>query len=326
MNWWQEIPALLAEGDLVLVTVVASQGSAPRDGGTSMLVSNDKAIDTIGGGHLEWEAITHSRQLIGGDQAVELKRFSLAASLGQCCGGVVWVLFEKICKEELDVWKLRVEGLRHGKSLTRSLSQGDRASSFALVEHERAHCQLSGLQTEDLPASSRGVIGAWQLKQSVDGPTLSITIFGAGHVGMAIARMLGPLDAKVRLVDSREDLLAQAPSNVECVVTEDADEAVEGSPLGTYFLVLTHNHALDLELTYHILKRGNFSWFGLIGSKTKRAKFEGRLVERGIAPEDLQKICCPIGIAGIRSKEPQAIAVAVVAQLLQLWELQNPPS
>jgi xanthine dehydrogenase accessory factor len=81
---------------------------------------------------------------------------------------------------------------------------------------------------------------------------------------------------------------------------------------------LTHSHALDLAITEAILKRGDFAYLGLIGSKTKRARFLHRFEARGIAPEVLARLTCPIGLPGIEGKEPEVIAVAVVAQLLAL--------
>ena len=90
------------------------------------------------------------------------------------------------------------------------------------------------------------------------------------------------------------------------------------APAGAFYLVLTHSHDLDLAITHAILRRGDFGFLGLIGSKTKRARFEHRLAERGIAPALLERMVCPIGVPGIEGKEPEVIAVAVVAQLLQL--------
>ena len=79
---------------------------------------------------------------------------------------------------------------------------------------------------------------------------------------------------------------------------------------------MTHDHALDQAISEAILRRGDFAWFGLIGSATKRSLFERRLAARGIAQQALDRMTCPIGIAGIGGKEPGVIAVAVAAQLL----------
>ncbi len=89
---------------------------------------------------------------------------------------------------------------------------------------------------------------------------------------------------------------------------------------GTYFIVMTHNHARDLALAERILRRGDFAFFGMIGSRTKRRKFEHRLSALGIDPAVIARMHCPIGIDGIADKSPEFIAIAVAAQLLQAVE------
>jgi xanthine dehydrogenase accessory factor len=80
--------------------------------------------------------------------------------------------------------------------------------------------------------------------------------------------------------------------------------------------VLTHQHDLDLRITESILRRGDFAFLGLIGSKTKRQRFVHRFEQRGVAPEAIARMTCPIGLPGIEGKEPEVIAAGVVAQLL----------
>ena len=89
------------------------------------------------------------------------------------------------------------------------------------------------------------------------------------------------------------------------------------APPGAFYLVLTHRHDLDLTLTEAILRRGDFGFLGLIGSTTKRARFLRRLEERCVPAAALARLTCPIGLPGIAGKQPEVIAVAVVAQLLQ---------
>ena len=98
---------------------------------------------------------------------------------------------------------------------------------------------------------------------------------------------------------------------------------VATAPPAACVLVLTHSHDLDLAITQAVLARGDFTYFGLIGSRTKRARFEHRLLQRGVQPGLLARMHCPIGVPGIQGKEPAVIAVAVVAQLLQLPQLRR---
>lgn len=110
---------------------------------------------------------------------------------------------------------------------------------------------------------------------------------------------------------------APLPPRIICVCVEPVDAEVAAAPPGCGFLVLTHSHALDLAITHAILARGDFAFFGLIGSQTKRAMFVARLRERGVPHAQLQRMVCPIGLPGIAGKEPDVIAVAAVAQLLR---------
>ena len=154
---------------------------------------------------------------------------------------------------------------------------------------------------------------------------MHIVLFGAGHVGHALVTLLGMLPCVVQWVDERDELFPdEVPANVQIEATDTPAAIVDEAPAGAYFLVMTHNHALDFELTERIMRRRDFAWFGLIGSKTKRVKFERRLLDRGIAVEQLGEMTCPIGVTGIVDKAPSSIAVAVAAQLMQMRVAQRP--
>jgi xanthine dehydrogenase accessory factor len=163
-------------------------------------------------------------------------------------------------------------------------------------------------------------------------PLFELQLYGAGHVGRAIVRALAPLAVRVTWIDEREeefdaarDLLA-APSRAQvqrvCIDTLEAE--VHHAPPDAFYLVLTHQHDLDMRIVEAILRRGDFAYLGLIGSKTKRERFVHRCEERRIAPELLARLTCPIGVPGIDGKEPEVIAAAVVAQLLQQAEARRP--
>jgi xanthine dehydrogenase accessory factor len=127
------------------------------------------------------------------------------------------------------------------------------------------------------------------------------------------------LPCVVQWVDERDELFPdEVPANVQIEATDTPAAIVDDAPPGAWFIVMTHNHALDFELTERIMRRRDFAWFGLIGSKTKRVKFERRLLDRGVPAERLVEMVCPIGVTGIIDKAPSSIAVAVAAQLMQL--------
>jgi xanthine dehydrogenase accessory factor len=148
----------------------------------------------------------------------------------------------------------------------------------------------------------------------------TLHLFGAGHVGAALVAALSPLPCRIRWIDERQALLpdpADAASRVPnlsvvCVDSPSAEVAMANA--GDYFLVLTHSHALDLEVVSEVLKRGDAGYLGLIGSATKRASFESKLRARSIPTIGLH---CPIGLEGVGGKEPEVIAASVAADLLR---------
>lgn len=148
-------------------------------------------------------------------------------------------------------------------------------------------------------------------------PQAHVAVFGAGHVGRALVPLLGGLPCRVRWIDSREQEFPEIiPAGVKKVVNDEVVEEVANMPAGSYFIVMTHNHPLDLELSAAILARDDFAYFGLIGSKSKRARFEHRLHERGFAPESVQRMRCPMGLAEVKGKLPMEIAVSIAGEII----------
>jgi xanthine dehydrogenase accessory factor/xanthine dehydrogenase large subunit len=145
----------------------------------------------------------------------------------------------------------------------------------------------------------------------------AVLLFGAGHVGQALASALAPLPFHLTWIDGRADVFpARIPEGVNAVVTERLVAEVEAAPRGAAYLVLTHSHALDFELCASVLERGDFAYLGLIGSRTKRRRFERGFRELGIAPDTVARLVCPIGGNGVRDKRPAVIAALTAAELL----------
>lgn len=168
-------------------------------------------------------------------------------------------------------------------------------------------------------------VAAWPLAA----PRLHLQLYGAGHVGRAIVNALAPLNVRVDWIDERDDEFppdSAVPSHTRKVCVDTLEAEVREAPRGAFYLVLTHRHDLDLRIAEAVLRRGDFGFFGLIGSKTKRARFIHRFEERGIAAEAIARLTCPIGVPGIEGKEPEVIAAAVVAQLLQAASAACSPS
>ena len=321
----------------VLVTVASVKGSAPRGAGTKMVVSTDQVHGTIGGGHLEFTAIDIARRQLRGGEIQELQRFPLGASLGQCCGGVVNLLFEPVAADA--AWVGALERLRAGgeRVVIATPARGTSLGGKLLVTAGSVDGTLGAAQFDTAAARvARDLLSRNSASQLVDLATaatasndlcffdliaqqdFNIVLFGAGHVGRALVNVLANVPCRVTWVDGRDDAFPAAlPDNVEVVATDAPEAEVAAAAPGSYFLVMTHDHALDERLSEQILRRGDYAHFGLIGSLSKRRQFERRLEARGIAAELLATMTCPIGNRGISGKEPGVIAVAVAAELLQ---------
>ncbi|MBB3211237.1 xanthine dehydrogenase accessory factor [Herbaspirillum sp. Sphag1AN] len=321
----------------VLVTVAAIQGSTPREAGARMVYTGTQQFDTIGGGHLEWRAAQIARAMLAADPALlsstrKLERIALGPSLGQCCGGVVFLAFERIDpvadtsvavmldnleqhrRSGHDVWRaIPLEALQQPLLLE---PEGDHLPALPSVDE-----QLLRQGTTQLVRDSSGK--QWLLDRC-RAQLPQVVLFGAGHVGAAIVQVLNTLPCRLIWVDAREEMFPQnLPAHITVEATDVPNAVVDQADPGAYYLVMTHSHALDQQLTERILLRPDIGWFGLIGSRTKRQQFEHRLLERGITQEQLNRMTCPIGIPGIYGKEPASIAIAVVAQLVQLWECRQ---
>jgi xanthine dehydrogenase accessory factor len=167
-----------------------------------------------------------------------------------------------------------------------------------------------------------GAADAASLAQRLRTGETPLALFGGGHVGKALIHVLGSLPFAITWIDSRDEIFpAQVPDNVRCEHSDPVQAAVADLAPGSRVLVMSFSHAEDLDIVAACLKRlrerADLPYVGLIGSKTKWATFRHRLEERGFGADELARITCPIGIPGIGGKEPEVIAVAVAAQLLQ---------
>jgi xanthine dehydrogenase accessory factor len=145
-----------------------------------------------------------------------------------------------------------------------------------------------------------------------------VVLFGAGHVGKEVARILERLPCQLTWVDPRPDAFPSAVgSNVRAVIEEEPAWMVDEAPPGALYLVMTHSHALDLDLVERVLRRNDCGFLGLIGSETKAAKFRARLLQRGFSRAQLDRLVSPVGLLKA-GKHPAHIAVSIVAQLLAL--------
>ena len=162
---------------------------------------------------------------------------------------------------------------------------------------------------------------AQRLRASLRPAMQALALFGGGHVGQAIVRLMLTLPYDITWIDSRDSVFPQdLPGRVRCEHSQPVERAVQDLLAGSQVLIMSFSHAEDLDIVSQCLLRqreqADLPFVGLIGSQTKWAVFRRRLLARGFTETELDRITCPIGVAGIRGKEPAVIAVAVAAQLL----------
>jgi xanthine dehydrogenase accessory factor len=311
-TWPRVVCRLLEAGEPVVTRVLIAEvrGSAPREPGACMLVSQSGTYGTIGGGNLEWQAMHAAQSLLAGPGPgpVQLRRLVLGRELGQCCGGVVHLWLERFTPADLPF-------------LRRAANAGLRDVAAAIVTEVsgqgvvRKLMQHGGNQPR-LRFSSSG--GNATLLEPIEGDRAALWLYGAGHVAQALIRLVAELPFEVTWIDSRAELLpTPLPDNVHPLCVRAPANTVNSAPAGARFLVMTHDHGLDYALCRKILERNEFAWLGLIGSKSKGARFRSRLARDGIPAEAIARLVSPIGVEGVNNKWPAAIAVAVAAQLLQ---------
>ncbi|MGE8321061.1 MAG: xanthine dehydrogenase accessory protein XdhC [Comamonas sp.] len=160
------------------------------------------------------------------------------------------------------------------------------------------------------------------LRQALSQSWMPVALFGSGHVGRALVQTMAQLPVQVQWIDSREHgFPAQVPENVQCEYSDPVEAAVEGLPSGSSLLVMSYSHQEDFQVLLAVLKRlreaDDLGFVGVIGSRTKWQTFRHRMQARGFSDAEIDRITCPIGVPGVDGKEPEVIAVAVAAQLLQ---------
>jgi xanthine dehydrogenase accessory factor len=339
-RWIDSLRALQESGEPgMLVTVMDVRGSAPRECGAKMLVTASELVGTIGGGQLEYQctriACERLARTVDDAAATFVQRFPLGSNCGQCCGGVVEVLFENVAgaawiNELLGFYDERVPVVVATAFTTDGQAQTFLVTAEGCVAHDAtssesqaavtgaARRMLAGRSTaaERLRLNEPGHLSLFL--EPVMSSNFNLALFGAGHVGSAVVAAMAGLDCNIRWIDSRRDIFPdKVPANVTCLESESPPGEVAAMPANAYYLVMTHSHPLDFEICSRILARGDFAYCGLIGSISKRRRFEKLMRKQGTPDTILNRLTCPIGIAGIESKKPEAIAIAVAAELLQ---------
>ncbi len=305
------IEAIEAEGAAALVTLARVQGSSPREAGARMVVRPSGGFNgTIGGGALEWMALEAAlASLKEGRGPAARRSLALGPELAQCCGGRVDWRIETFDRRDLEDLSALAVAESEGVNTLNARIVGD-----GRVERRLDRDRPGGDLTERLSRPDE-----WT--EPLGESARTVYLFGAGHVGRALALALGPLPFAVRWINSRREAFpARAPANVALFHVPEPATALAAAPDGALIAVMTHSHALDLDIVAAALKSERFGYVGLIGSATKRARFLRQMRDAGLTEAMLAKLVCPIGVPGIEGKDPAVIAASTAAQLLMAAE------
>jgi xanthine dehydrogenase accessory factor len=304
---WPTIERFLTEhGAAVLVTLAQVQGSSPREAGARMMVRPDGRFSgTIGGGALEWLALAEAQAMMAGPGA-SYRRLdkALGPELGQCCGGRVLVTLERLGAGDL---------ARVGR-----LAAAERAGAFTTLAEPGQPMARTVASPDLMPPGSRyAQLADGRVVERFGTDATALYLFGAGHVGQHLALALAPLSFAVTWIDPRAGAFpSHVPANVTCRAGNEPVGLLEQAPDGAFVAIMTHSHALDLDVAAAALKARRFPYVGLIGSDTKRARFVSTLRQLGLPREDIARLICPIGLTEIHDKSPAAIAASITVQLL----------
>jgi xanthine dehydrogenase accessory factor len=337
-SWLQTLADKAAlHGAAVRISIARAQGSVPREAGAFMIVTEGGTEGTIGGGALELDAVSKARSILSDEKLAarapwqrETKDYPLGPTLGQCCGGYVKVLFELYRRAEaaalltLDCSKetacLAVRPIESGVPIRILTHRRDGYTSLPLHVIRVTRDMFSAarpLGAVFLPASKRSQ--PWFV-EPVDRAKTPLFLYGAGHVGRAIMGVLNGLPFEVTWIDTSAGRFPAGiveRAELTILVARDPAAIAKTAPRGAFHLVMTYSHPLDFAICHEVLKSGTFTYLGLIGSVTKRARFMKRLRELGHNESNLNRLTCPIGIPNVTGKAPATIAISVAAQLLE---------
>lgn len=301
-EWLDWLRANMGTRPSALISIVATEGSAPRGAGTRMLVTANRLFGTIGGGQLEYRAVEQARAILAQPPGQwRMQDYPLGPLLGQCCGGRVRLLIEHLDPGAMD-WLVEAAD----ESILVSTLRADRVD-----RHVNDHVLPNRLSARgDRPRAGDS------LAEIIGQHRRPLYLFGAGHVGQAIARHVANLPFRLAWFDTRP--VFETIEGVAVVPEAAIEQCVADAPDDAAILILTHDHGLDYRLTLAALSRPPCAFVGLIGSATKGARFHARLARDGLDAQARGRLTSPIGVPGVMGKEPDVIAIAVLAQLLQL--------
>ena len=340
MSIYSELTTALASGEKsVLVRIIRKMGSAPRTAGAALVLKADGTfVGTVGGGRLEHDVLRRAREVLESGRSalmhVRLSGTEVAAS-EMLCGGDVDVLLEPIDRSAEVVFRKLLEMKAQGRrgALVSIVAEGQPGGRWFLIAEEGTIIgDASELGIEDGACLKRWAGARGPLLESIATSAGQVTVyvepvraeamlllFGAGHISTVVAPLAAMVGFSVCVIDDREEFANshRFPSADRLLVCQAA-EAFERLTVTceTYIAIVTRGHIYDRDALRAALK-SRPAYIGMIGSRRKRDLIYASLMDEGVAPEDLRRVHCPIGIA-IGAQTPEEIGVSIVAELIQV--------
>ncbi len=320
-SWLHNLMDLVqTHGTAVRVSVIRAEGSAPCTVGSAMTVFCDGFQGTIGGGALELAALEAAHTMLdrpsGANWLRTLRDFPLGPSLGQCCGGHVQLLFERVTASEAvsvdnTSGAIVVRPVASGVPLAMIANRKADGDGWPLAVRRAVRDMLSGARPNAATLLDGWFIEPVEVQRDV------LFLYGAGHVGRAVVHTFAGLPFDIYWVDTDAKRYPDVlPKGVHQLLAANPADAARHAPADAWHVVMTFSHAIDFEVCHAVLARGDFAYLGVIASKTKRARFIKRLRDAGVADNQIARLQAPIGLAGLEGKDPSQIAVSVAADFL----------
>lgn len=311
-DWLSRTREHLSAGRVVItVTVTAIKGSAPCASGARMLWVDGAIEGTVGGGNLEFTAISQACKLAVADRRFTYQSLPLGPLLSQCCGGRVDLAYERFVPEDLPFFD-RVHA-DQGEVIT--CFSGDQYGKWSEAGSKITPIPGSSWEQPPLvPRPEDKETLVW--REAWCEPAPLVCIFGGGHIGSALVQVLHVASCEIVVIDPRKEVVL--PSGPDATLFGNVVPGELGAwwRPGAMAVVLTHSHEHDYLWISALLRLGDPGYCGLIGSRTKRARFLRRLAADGLTEAQIAQLTCPIGLPDMNSKHPGAVAISVAAQLL----------
>ena len=339
----------------VLLTIISTKGSTPCSNGDKIVFSGAESVfGSIGGGNLEFKALSFAEELLSlNSNGTYLKKYPLGASLGQCCGGYVNVMFESFIQSDAtNSWIKTVSNLLQDNEdfIVATIVDSNSEIEFSSKKFVYLDGNLSP-NIDDKKISSLITKSAKDLLLLSDSPTIvqfenqsgaltevcfekvltsevqPVVIFGAGHISRALMPILINLPIKIYWVDDRAEQFDkyQGDTSQIDIICDDFVQSIPDLPDSSYCLVITYSHQIDFEICEKMITQNNFSYLGMIGSEIKGKKFRDRFHQKNFSEEVINKFICPIGDKQKFLKSPAAIAVTIAMDLINFIEHKRQP-